>query len=65
MSEREWRLYFDDMLRFTEKVITYTDRLDQGAFESTALNHDATVRNLELIGEAATHIPEEIKTILT
>ena len=26
------------------------------------LNYDATLRNLELIGEAATHIPEEIRS---
>jgi len=25
------------------------------------LNYDATVRNLELIGEAATHLPAEIR----
>lgn len=27
----------------------------------TGLTYDATVRNLELIGEAATHIPDEIR----
>ena len=35
--------------------------LDQAGFVSSGLNYDATVRNLELIGEAATHIPEEIR----
>jgi uncharacterized protein with HEPN domain len=37
------------------------DGLDQAAFEATGLNYDATVRNLELIGEAAIHIPSEIR----
>ncbi|MBI5751894.1 MAG: DUF86 domain-containing protein [Hydrogenophilales bacterium] len=30
-------------------------------FEQSGLNYDATVRNLELIGEAATHIPESVR----
>ena len=34
---------------------------DQKKFISSGLNYDATVRNLELIGEAAIHIPEAIK----
>jgi len=29
------------------------------------LNYDATIRNLELIGEAATHIPSEIRETYT
>jgi uncharacterized protein with HEPN domain len=64
MSEalpREWRFYLDDMIGFAEKVITYTDGLDQQAFVDSGLNYDATVRNLELIGEAATHIPDSVR----
>jgi uncharacterized protein with HEPN domain len=61
MSEREWRFYLDDMIRFSENVLAYSDGFDQAAFETTGLNYDATVRNLELIGEAATHIPSEIR----
>ena len=61
MSEREWRFYLNDMIGFSEKVIAYTDGLDQARFEATGLNYDATVRNLELIGEAAIHIPVPIR----
>jgi uncharacterized protein with HEPN domain len=61
MSEREWRFYLDDMIRFAENVLAYCDGLDQAAFEATGLNYDATLRNLELIGEAATHIPSEMR----
>jgi uncharacterized protein with HEPN domain len=61
MSEREWRFYLDDMMRFAENVLAYCDGLDQATFEATGLNYDATLRNLELIGEAATHIPSEIR----
>jgi uncharacterized protein with HEPN domain len=54
---RDWRMYVDDMILFVEKVLVYTDGLERQQFEASGLNYDATVRNLELIGEAATHIP--------
>jgi uncharacterized protein with HEPN domain len=58
---REWRFYLDDMISFAEKVLAYTDGLDRAAFEVSGLNYDATLRNLELIGEAATHIPFAVR----
>lgn len=60
-AQREWRFYLDDMIGFAEKVVAYTDRLDQLAFIASGLNYDAAVRNLELIGEAATHVPDAIR----
>ena len=60
-TQREWRFYIDDMISFAEKVITYTDGLDQERFVASGLNYDATVRNLELIGEAATHVPDAVR----
>jgi len=59
---REWRFYIDDMIGFAERVIAYTDGLDQERFVASGLNYDATVRNLELIGEAATHVPDAVRT---
>ncbi len=47
-AQREWRFYIDDMIGFAEKVIAYTQGLDQDGFVSSGLNYDATVRNLEL-----------------
>lgn len=60
-ADREWRFYLDDMISFAEKVIAYTDGLDQESFVNSGLNYDATIRNLELIGEAATNIPDEVR----
>ena len=65
MSEREWRFYLNDMLGFAENVLAYTAGFSQSRFIDTGLNYDATVRNLELIGEAATHIPVEIRESYT
>jgi uncharacterized protein with HEPN domain len=62
-AAREWRFYLDDMIGFVEAVLAYTDGLDQQAFVASRLNYDATLRNLELIGEAATHLPEEARRL--
>ncbi|MEY4883883.1 MAG: hypothetical protein RIS34_1737 [Pseudomonadota bacterium] len=58
---REWRFYLDDMIGFCERVQTFTQGLDQARFVSDALHFDATVRNIELIGVAATHIPDQVR----
>ncbi len=65
MSEsgtRQWSFYVDDMIRFASKVQAYTDGLDFASFVASELVYDATLRNLELIGEAATHIPDEVRS---
>jgi len=61
-TQREWRFYLDDMIEFAGKVLAYTDGLDQAGFVVSGLNYDATLRNLELIGEAAIHIPDEVRS---
>ncbi len=60
--QREWRFYLDDMIGFAEKAMAYTEGFDQANFLSSVLNYDATLRNLELIGEAATHVPESVRS---
>jgi uncharacterized protein with HEPN domain len=58
---REWRFHVDDMIVFAEKVLAYTAGLDQPAFVANTLVYDATLRNLELIGEAATRVPDDVR----
>ena len=61
MSERpteprrgqSWSFYLDDMIAFAKDVLGYTAGMDQPGFESNGLVFDATLRKLELIGEAA------------
>ncbi len=36
-AQREWRFYLDDMVSFAEKVIAYTQTLDQDSFVSSDL----------------------------
>jgi uncharacterized protein with HEPN domain len=62
MSEREWRFYVTDMIGFCEKVLAFTQGLAQAQFVADAMRFDATVRNLELVGEAASHIPQDVRS---
>lgn len=58
---REWLFYVEDMIDFADKVRTYTAGLNRDAFVASGMAYDATLRNLELIGEAATHVPEAVR----
>ena len=58
---RDWHPYVQDMITFSQKVLSYTEGLDQEASIADERTYDATLRNLELIGEAATHIPNEVR----
>jgi uncharacterized protein with HEPN domain len=49
------------MIGCCEKVLAFTQGLDQAQFVADAMRFDATVRNLELIGEAASHIPQGVR----
>ena len=60
-NSRPWLFYIDDMITCIDRVIAYTEGFDQQQFVSNTLNYDASIRNLELIGEAAIHIPDSIR----
>ena len=60
-SPREWRLYVEDMVAFCDRVLAYTAGVDRAGFASDPMRYDATLRNLELIGEAATRVPTEVR----
>lgn len=60
-TEREWRFYIDDMIGFAESVLEYTDGITQAEFVTDRRTYDATLRNLELIGEAARNIPAVVR----
>ena len=45
------------MIEFGEWVLSYTEGLYQATFVADRRTYDATLRNIQLIGEAATRIP--------
>ena len=61
MSKRTPGLLLGDILLSMERISTYIGEMDQQSFASDTRTADAVVRNLEIIGEAATRIPEEFK----
>ncbi len=60
---RHWRLYVQDMIDFSDNLLSYTAEIDQDAFVSDGRTYDATLRNIELIGEAATHVPDQVREV--
>jgi len=61
MPKRDVRLFLLDMLQAIEKVERYIAGLTYEQFEANDMVVDSVVRNLEIIGEAARHIPEELR----
>jgi uncharacterized protein with HEPN domain len=59
---RDYRIYLEDILDATRKIRAYTNGLSQTAFLQDDKTFDAVVRNLEIIGEAAKNVPENIRT---
>ncbi len=58
---REWRFYLDDMIACCERVSSYVAGLDRTSFDKGGMAYDAIVRNVELLGEAARHVPEDVR----
>lgn len=57
---RDSRLYLDDILEAVASIREYTADLNYAAFSEDRKTQDAVIRNLEIIGEAAGHLPEDM-----
>ena len=60
-SDRDYRLYLEDMLEFCENVIDYTAGHSLASFSAERMRLDATLRKLSLLGEAAMRVPQTIR----
>jgi len=58
---RTLTLYLRDILEAIERIERYIEGCSFDEFSKNTLVVDAVVRNFEIIGEAAKHIPAEIK----
>lgn len=58
---RDCRVYLEDILGAIMKARSYADGLSKATFLQDDKTFDAVVRNLEVIGEAAKHIPEAVR----
>lgn len=56
---RDWTFYLEDIQESADKIKRYTLGITRETFAGEGLVFDAVVRNLEIIGEAAKHLPPE------
>lgn len=61
MSERDWKILFEEILECIQKIERYTNGFKFDDFASNSMVVDAVVRNIEIIGEAAKNVPFAIK----
>lgn len=58
---RDWRLYLEDIERACKKVGRFTQGCDLETFVADERTYDAVLRNLEVIGEAAKRVPDDVR----
>jgi uncharacterized protein with HEPN domain len=58
---RNLELYLNDILVACEKVLRYTHDISVEQFIADDRTFDAVVHNLQIIGEAAKNIPQDIR----
>ena len=61
MSQRTYRIFLDDILEAITKIDHYTATLSEVEFKQADIVVDAVLRNLEVIGEAARNIPDNLR----
>jgi uncharacterized protein with HEPN domain len=58
---RSWTLFLRDMLECARKIERFTSGRSLAKFVGDEMAYDAVLRNLEVLGEAAKKIPEEVR----
>jgi uncharacterized protein with HEPN domain len=61
MSSRDVRLFLQDMLTSCDRVLRYTEGMNRDVFFADTLVFDATMRNIEILGEACKQIPPDLR----
>lgn len=60
---RSVSVYLNDMLRACEKIARYGGGLGRESFAADERTIDAVIRNLEIVGEAAKRVPDDIRRL--
>jgi len=58
--ERDWRLYAADIIEACGKVRRFVAGMTFETFVADERTQDAVMRNIEIIGEAAKNIPDDV-----
>lgn len=62
MPKRTVQLLIEDMLLASERINSYTQGLTFEQFVNDPKTLDATVRNIQILGEAASQVPKSYQT---
>ena len=60
--KRNIRLYIDDIMRNMNKILQYTEGMEESSFCADEKTTDAVIRCIEIIGEAVKNIPETVRS---
>ncbi|WP_320040589.1 DUF86 domain-containing protein [uncultured Desulfobacter sp.] len=63
MSHRTWKFRFEDIIEALDRIFRYVKKLDYDGWIKDQRTIDAVIRNLEIIGEAAANVPQEIQEL--
>jgi uncharacterized protein with HEPN domain len=61
VSPRNWKFRLEDIRDSLELISEYVKDMDYDSWKSDRKTIDAVIRNIEIIGEAASHLPENIQ----
>ena len=57
----DWRPWLEEMIQFGQEALAFTSDLDEASFNSDRRTFNATIHSIQLIGQAAAHVPEEVR----
>jgi uncharacterized protein with HEPN domain len=60
MPSRNWQFRIRDILKAIDKIERYTRDMEFDAWLQDDKTIDAVIRNVEVIGEASSHLPDEV-----
>ena len=63
MSTRDWKLRIEDILEAIGRIQEYTEGFHYQQWQKDQKTIDAVIRNIEIIGEAATHVPSGVQEL--
>jgi len=61
VSPRDWKFRLEDMVESIDLIEEYVKNMDRNSWSQDRKTIDAVIRNLEVIGEAAKHLPAELQ----
>jgi uncharacterized protein with HEPN domain len=61
---RDWTFFLEDIQESCARVLRYTQGMTSEQFRADDKTYDAVVRNLEVIGEAAKGLPDDVRAMM-